>query len=138
MRIRRNHFGQRRHILEPEIQSLARNGMNAVCRIANQRKAQLYIFARQVEAQGIGPARPTSMDTSQVRAEASRNLGFEFHQRQRKKRISEIFTFRPDERRAVAGHRQNSERPRGQEVFIGGAIVRMFVLDCRDNSPLRI
>src|SRR5438445_11222823 len=68
------HFCQRRHILEPEIQSLARNGRNAVCRIANPRQGQLYIFARQVEAQWIGPARPTSMDTSQVRAEASRNL----------------------------------------------------------------
>ena len=53
-----HHFRERGHILESEVQSLAGNGMDAVRRIAHERKSRPYIVAREMKTQGVGPARP--------------------------------------------------------------------------------
>ena len=42
--------------------------------------------------------------------------------------------FRPHQRRAIAGHRQDGERSRRQKMFIGDAVVRLFMLHRRDDA----
>src|SRR5215469_10084949 len=59
-----HHLRKGRHILESEVQSLAGNGMDAVRRIAHQRKPRSYIVAREMEIQGIGPAWSIGADLS--------------------------------------------------------------------------
>ena len=73
-----------------------------------------------------------------MRAEAARHFGVEarFVQRQHRGRL--VLGFRPDQRRAIARHRQNGERTRRQEMLIGHAIVRLLMRHGGDNAGLGI
>ena len=65
-------LGQSRDILQAEIESLARDRMDRMRRIADEREALLRIAAREVQLQRIGPARSDRIDLAQMVAEAQR------------------------------------------------------------------
>src|SRR6185436_1263613 len=51
-----DNLAQRRRILEPEIETLARKGMDAMRGVAGERETRLHETAREMEFEWIGPA----------------------------------------------------------------------------------
>ena len=70
-------FRQRRRVFQAQIQALPGDGMNAMGAIARQRKTRPHKVARQMEGQGIGPARPRRLWSRPDGAEAARQFGVE-------------------------------------------------------------
>ena len=131
-------FGQRRGILQAQIQALTGDGMDAMGAIARQRETRPHIIARQMEVERIGPARAHHFGRAQMRAETCAPLRRRnrFVQRQHGGRL--VLGFGPDQRRAVSRHGQNREWAGRQEMLIGHAIVRPFMLHGGDDAGLRI
>src|SRR5690606_12833943 len=138
-----DHFSERGHVPEAEIHALACNGMDAMRRVAGKSEARSHEGARQCEAERPCMGLVGYPDLAEPEAETTLQLGFE----QQIVPIDQPFGFfralGPDDQGPVPAfhgrfERKDGKRTRGQEMFLGAAIVRPLVLDCADDSRLAI
>ena len=112
--------------------------MHAVRGIAEQREARADIAAGKVQLQRPRLARAIERDGAELAAEALLDLGQEagIVERQDARRLARLLG--PGDAGAVAGQRQDGERPGRQKVLHGAAAVRAVVADGRDDARLRV
>ena len=94
--------------------------------------------ARDRQPQRISAARPGDRDVAEMQAEALFQLGVKLLVRQRDDARGLAAFLRPDDGRAIAGERQNGERPGRQKMLLGAAAMRALMRDRRDNARLPI
>src|SRR5262249_40869192 len=70
-------FGESGRVLEPKVEALPRDGVDAMRGISRQRKAFTHIRPGKMELERIGPAWPGRMRPAEMSAEAPRDLGVE-------------------------------------------------------------
>ncbi len=112
--------------------------MDAVRRIAGQRKAVSDVGTRQMKSQRVGPAGAHDFDRPEMVAEAAHHFRLELPRRKLQQRRRKVFALGPDQRRAIARHRQDGKWAGRQEVLVGRAVVRPLVMHGRHDSGLRI
>ena len=107
-------------------------------RLADERQPARDVALRQHQPERIGPARPDRLDRAEKVAEARRELGRERGIGERHQPRRELGAFRPHDRGAVAGHRQDRERARRQKMLDRDAAMRTLVAHRRHDSGLAI
>ena len=131
-------LGQRRDVAHAEIEALAGDRMNDMRRLADQGQARGGGACRVKEGELIGPAPPLDLERAEMIAEAAPELGQEPGLVEREQRGREGAPLGPHDRRALPGHRQDGERPGGQEMLDRDAAVRLGVAHGADDAGLRI
>ena len=131
-------FGKRRGILEAEIEALPGDRVDAVRGVAGQREARRDEGARQRQAERPGARLVLDADLAELQAEALLELGLEQERIAGDQFFGVGRALGPDDRRAVAGQRQDGERPGRQEMLLGAAIVRPLMRDRADDAGLAV
>jgi hypothetical protein len=131
-------LGERRHILEAEIEALAGDRMDAVRRIAGQREAVGDEGAGQRQAEREGAARADRPDRAELVAEAAFQFLLEDEVVGRDQPLGIGRPLGPDQGGPVAGQRQDREGAGGQEMLLRHALMRPFVLDRGDDARLAV
>ncbi len=112
--------------------------MDAVGGIAGQREARGDEGAGEREPQREGAAAADDLEAAQLVAEAAFQLFLEDQIVAVHEALCILRALAPDERRAVAGERQGRERAGGQEMLLGRAVMRAFVLHGGDDAGLAV
>ena len=130
------HLGQRRDVAQPEVQPLPRQRVDAVRRVAGQRHPRQRPALGERQAERIGVALALERDVAEEVAEPRPELG-EVAGRRRAGRSPRARSraLGPDDRRAVAGQRQDGERPRRHEELVRDA--RGAAARARPRRPAR-
>ena len=129
-------LGKRRYVAESEVHALSGDGMHAVRRVTNERKAWSDVGACEVRCERPGLARTCEREG----AEAAGDARFDFREEACVVECEDALgfggVFRPSEARPIVRERQNGEGTRRQEVLDGAAFVRAFVRDGCDDGRL--
>ena len=104
--------------------------------VADQRQPFGDERARGEQPERKGAARPDHRDVAEMQAEAFLQLGMEFIVGQRDDALRLARVLGPHDRRALARQRQDRERPRGQEMFLGAAVVLALMRHRGDDRRL--
>ncbi len=107
-------------------------------RLADQCQAAGDIALGLHQRQRVGPARPDRLDGAEKIAEPRPQLGGEFRLGQRQEPRRQRGVLGPDNRGAVAGHRQYRERAGRQEMLNRDAAMRVLVRHGRDDAGLLV
>ena len=110
--------------------------MNDVRGVADQRQPLADERARGEQPERKGAARPDHFDVAEMQAEALLQLGVKFLVGQRDDALGLARGFGPHDRRALSRERQDRERPGGQEMFLGAAVVLALVRHRGDDRRL--
>jgi len=102
-------FGERRGILESQIEALSSDWMDAVSGVARKGEPGTYPCAREVEFERIGPTRAFDTEFAQVRTETPPDFVVELGLRERNDLRGEVFTLRPHQGRPIGRHRQDGK-----------------------------
>jgi len=115
--------------------------MQPVRRIAHQDQPLVDVAFGMDEAERMGPARADRLDVTQEIAEAAGELGLEACGFELEQARGELGALGPDDRRAMLAtlaiaHRQDGEGPAGQELLLGSAAMRQFMVGDHDDGDL--
>ena len=118
--------------------------MHGVRRVAHQGQPLADHRFRELQPQGITPLGPGHLQLPQKVPEPAFHLGQETGFVQGHDRRRQVGPFGPDQGRLVprplgiAHQRQDGERPRWQEMFVGDEVVAMFVIHRADDPHLPV
>src|SRR5207342_126113 len=136
-----DHFGERGDVFQSHIQSLPRNRMNDMRRVADERDALGNELARNPKAERKNAARADRRDLPEGEAEAALELVMEasLGQRHNPRRLLRLLG--PDDRGAVASgsvafERQDRERARRQEMLLGTPVMIALMRNGGDDGGL--
>ena len=138
----RQHLGKRRHVAEPEIEPLARDGMDGMGRVADEHQALADIACRMQQPQGIGPAPAEYAEAPEGVAEAPFDLRRKGSVVEGEHGGNEIAALGPDDGGAmhalVIGHGQHGKGAGGQKMLMGDTAMSNLVGDGADDPGLGI
>ncbi len=103
----------------PRFRSLARDRVNHMRRVADQREPFADERARDEVAERKRARLALGAQLAEMQAETLLELAMKFVRRQRHDALGLVARLGPHQRRTLAGQRQDRERPRGQEMLLG-------------------
>src|SRR5262249_43958136 len=138
-----NDFGERSDVLEPHIESLARNRVDHMGGIAHQRETIGNESARQQKSQRMDATGTDRCDLAETKAEAPLKLSVKFGVRQRDDAHRLLRFLGPDDGRtvthgSVAFQRQDREWPGGKKVLLGPPAMIALMRDGGDDGGLLV
>ena len=104
--------------------------------IADQREPVSDEPARGEQSQWKCPARTRNGDIAELQSKTLFEFSVELIVRQRNDPLGLTCIFRPDDRTALSGERQDREGAGRQEMLFRAAVMIAFVRDCRDDRRL--
>ena len=131
-------FGERRHVADAEIETLAGDRVDRMRRLADQRQPAVDIALGQHQPDRVGPVPAHRLDRAEKIAEPGRELDREVGSGSAVSRGASSSRSVHTIERAVPGHRQDRERPRRQKMLDRDAGMRARVPHRRDDRGLRI
>ena len=129
---------QRGDVAQSEIEALARDRMNDVRRVADQRHPLAGKTPRHRQPERKRAARADRLDLAELQAEAPLELDVKFRIGQRDDALRLARLFGPHDRGAAALQRQDRERSRRQEMLFRPAVMIALMLDGGDDAGLLV
>ena len=129
-------FGKRRDVAKSEIEALARERMDEMGGVADERQPLADEAPRDLKAKRERLDARGEPDLAELRGEAQFELAHEVLRVERKQRVRVGAPFVPDDARPAPGQRQDGEGASGQEMLLGAALMVALVRDRGDEAGL--